>query len=95
MKETWEIAEDASGPGAPPGITLEVMQENLYRLDREELRRLAWEALLISDGPDKVPEPNKGRAGTDSAFSVGRAFRFAAAPVYRGFHLYGKNGWTT
>jgi hypothetical protein len=28
--------------------------EKLYSLDRKELRRLAWEALLISDGPDKI-----------------------------------------
>jgi hypothetical protein len=28
--------------------------ERLYDLDRTELRRLAYEALLISDGPDKA-----------------------------------------
>jgi hypothetical protein len=26
----------------------------LYDLDRTDLRRVAWEALLMSDGPDKV-----------------------------------------
>lgn len=28
--------------------------ESLYNLDRTDLRRLAWEALLISDGPDGI-----------------------------------------
>lgn len=28
--------------------------EHLYDLDRKDLRRLAYEALLISDGPDKI-----------------------------------------
>lgn len=35
-------------------MTLSEMQESLYDLDRVELRRLAWEALLISDGPDRI-----------------------------------------
>lgn len=33
-------------------MNLEELLEHLYDLDRYELRRLAWEALLISDGPD-------------------------------------------
>jgi hypothetical protein len=35
-------------------VDLQEMIEHLYDLDREELRRLAWEALLISDGPDHI-----------------------------------------
>lgn len=35
-------------------LKLEELMENLYNLDRTELRRLAYEALLISDGPDKI-----------------------------------------
>ncbi len=35
-------------------IGLQDMLETLYNLEPWELRRLAWEALLISDGPDKV-----------------------------------------
>jgi len=53
---------------------IDEMVESLYNLDREELRRLAWEALLIADGPDRVkPEempkcPNcSGPAGSGIA----------------------------
>lgn len=35
-------------------MTMDEMVESLYDLDANELRRLALEALLISDGPDKV-----------------------------------------
>lgn len=35
-------------------LTLDEMVESLYNLDRWELRRLAAEALLISDGPDSA-----------------------------------------
>lgn len=35
-----------------PGLDLAL--ELLYDLSRDELRRLAWEALLISDGPAKI-----------------------------------------
>jgi hypothetical protein len=28
--------------------------ESLYNFSRPELQRLAWEALLISDGPDRI-----------------------------------------
>lgn len=37
-----------------PVFFLDEMITHLYDLDRAELRRLAWEALLISDGPDKI-----------------------------------------
>ena len=32
----------------------EGVPEDLHDLDRNELRSLAWEALLISDGPDRI-----------------------------------------
>ena len=35
-------------------MTLEELIEHLYDLQPEELRVLALECLLISDGPDKV-----------------------------------------
>jgi len=35
-------------------MTLEELMPHLYDLDRTDLRRLAWEALLVSDGPDKI-----------------------------------------
>lgn len=37
-------------------MTLDEMREGLYDLDRSELRRLAAEALLISDGVDSPAE---------------------------------------
>jgi hypothetical protein len=39
-------------------MTLEELIESLYDLSQDELRRLALECLLISDGPDS---PYKGR----------------------------------
>lgn len=30
------------------------IRELLYNLNRDELRSIAWDCLLISDGPDKV-----------------------------------------
>jgi hypothetical protein len=38
--------------------------EQLYDLDRAELRRVAWEALLIADGPDHIEGPSS--TGTDT-----------------------------
>lgn len=35
-------------------MTLQEMIEHLYDLEPEELRVLALECLLISDGPDKI-----------------------------------------
>jgi len=37
-------------------MTLDAYLEGLYDLDRHELRKLAAEALLISDGPDMPAE---------------------------------------
>lgn len=47
-------------------MNLEEMLEHLYDLDRKELRLLAYEALLISDGPDHV----KGSSVVDAAIGV-------------------------
>lgn len=42
-------------------MILQEMIESLYALDRRELRRLAAEALLISDGPDsRLLDENPG-----------------------------------
>ena len=38
----------------PTPRNLEALLEDLYNLDRYELRRLAYEALLMSDGPDRI-----------------------------------------
>lgn len=35
-------------------MNVEEILTGLYDLDRTDLRRVAWEALLMSDGPDKV-----------------------------------------
>lgn len=35
---------------------MDEIREMLYNLGRSELRALAWEALLMSDGPDKIGE---------------------------------------
>jgi hypothetical protein len=35
-------------------MTLQEVMEGLYDLKQDELRKLAYEALLISDGPDKA-----------------------------------------
>jgi hypothetical protein len=40
------------------GADLDGMVEQLYDLGRPELRRLAWEALLIADGPDHIDGPS-------------------------------------
>lgn len=41
-------------------VSIDEFIEHLYDLDPAELRRLAYEALLISDGPDHIEgvEPN-------------------------------------
>jgi hypothetical protein len=43
---------------------LDQMTERLYDLDRAELRRLAWEALLIADGPAHIPGPSSSGTAT-------------------------------
>lgn len=34
-------------------LSFDEIIESLYNFNQADLRRLAWEALLISDGPDK------------------------------------------
>jgi len=34
--------------------TFDEMLEDMYDLDRTDMRRLAWELLLASDGPNKI-----------------------------------------
>lgn len=48
----------------PTPTTLDEMLEDLYNLDRYELRRLAYEALLISDGPDRIEDTDDTAADT-------------------------------
>lgn len=58
--------------------SLDSLTEQLYDLDRAELRRLAWEALLISDGPDSPYKEEEGGSvkvlripqGIGMAFSI-------------------------
>jgi hypothetical protein len=38
----------------PTGDGFDLYLEDLYDLTSDELRRLAWEALLISDGPNQI-----------------------------------------
>jgi len=40
-----------------PLMLYEEIVESLYDLSKDELRRLALECLLITDGPGKVEEP--------------------------------------
>lgn len=53
-----ELYATAYQEGTRQELGLQDMIESLYNLDRWELRRLAAEALLISDGPD-MPEEMK------------------------------------
>lgn len=46
---------------------LDDMLEHLYDLDRTELRRLALEALLISDGPDRVKQKDGSEAPVNNS----------------------------
>ena len=71
----------------PEQLDLEDTIVHLYDLQHEELRRLAWEALLIADGPDStfsLESPNKY-----SKFDVIRWLE----PGTPGFLITGKNGW--
>lgn len=70
--------------------TFQEMVESLYNLTGDELRALAWEALLISDGPDAVHEPNEN--GQVRVYVVDVV---TATKETRGFELIGRNGWET
>ena len=43
-------------PTAPTFWTLDMIVESLYNFDNDQLRKLATECLLITDGPDKREE---------------------------------------
>lgn len=73
--------------------------ESLYNFDREELRRIAWECLQISDGPDKsAPEQHpvdESPAGSGSKFTVVQVPPVGDAPGKWGFVIRGREGWET
>ncbi len=88
---SWETGSDAAGPGKTD-LERDYMQEcmeRLYQLDADQLRRLAWEALLISDGPDKSTDldemPKEVRP-----FLIG-----VKLTEYVGFDIRGRGGWGT
>jgi hypothetical protein len=72
-------------------LGLQEMMESLYNLDKEELRRLAWEALLISDGPDKRAQDD----GRESHFTVVVVPPVGEAPGKWGFVIRGRRSWET
>jgi hypothetical protein len=83
---------DAAGP-EDHDLEKDFMQEcmeSLYQLNRTDLRRLAWEALLISDGPDKSQDLQE-RPEEDEPFKVIKV----QTPASEAFFIKGKNGWTT
>ena len=47
-------------------MILEEIIESLYDLTKPELRKLALECLLITDGPDKVEDNGTTNGGTDT-----------------------------
>lgn len=61
--------------------------EQLYNLDRLDLRRVAWEALLISDGPDHIEgtiEHSKIEVSTEKS-----------SPRFNVFIIYEREQWST
>jgi hypothetical protein len=64
----------------PQPDSLDLALDLLYDLDRDELRRLAWEALLISDGPDRI---------------VGVAEGSVQVSLVRNSDLYVRDWWFT
>jgi hypothetical protein len=67
-----------------PPLTYDEIVESLYNFDRATLRRIAYEALLVSDGPNKV----EGDA-TDSAIEVLTTNVVPLSPL---FVIYDKEG---
>jgi len=78
-------AEEEEPPESP---AIEIVMAHLYDLDKEELRRVAWEALLVSDGPDRQFANDHEQAGQESQFEV--AYIFGS-----GFSIVGKRGLST
>jgi hypothetical protein len=97
--ENWEayrIMDDDDEPLEPKeepleNPAIEIVMAHLYDLDKEELRRVAWEALLVSDGPDRQFANEHEQAGQVSQFEVDIAVKGTVAC----FWLVGKRGWTT
>jgi len=63
-----ELSINESTAASPVELDRDEIIEQLYNLDRKDLRRVAWEALLMSDGPNKVSDYPEGVEG--SAFWV-------------------------
>jgi hypothetical protein len=78
-------------------MTFQEMIESLYNLTGDELRALAWEALLISDGPDRVPDEMPSEDGPILVETIdGLLVDEVAGPVERrGFAITAKDGWET
>lgn len=78
-------------------MVFQEMIESLYNLTGDELRALAWEALLISDGPDKTAENAPSDDGPVRVEVVdGFVVDEVAGPLERqGFAITARNGWTT
>jgi len=57
----------------------DVLLEHLYDLDQMELRRLAYEALLISDGPAAIGETTK--EGQAAIMMLWPLFKDVPAPM--------------
>jgi hypothetical protein len=55
--------------------------EHLYDLDQEELRMLAYEALLISDGPAAIDAEGVTPAGVAAVLALWPEFRDVPAPM--------------
>jgi hypothetical protein len=72
-------------------MSFQEMIESLYNLTGDELRALAWEALLISDGPDAVH-----KSTSDSQINVEVVDTIQADfTESHGFTITGHEGWET
>jgi hypothetical protein len=75
--------------------TFQEMIESLYDLGGNELRALAWEALLISDGPEavyKADETYSIRVHVQQNLYIGSDGELEEKT---GFIITAKNGWET
>jgi hypothetical protein len=54
MSERNEFVEPKDPENKFVQLDRDEIIEQLYNLDGKDLRRVAWEALLMSDGPDSV-----------------------------------------
>jgi hypothetical protein len=74
-------------------MTLQEAVEGLYDLSGDELRHLAWEALLISDGPDCTPE-NMPTENSSFVVRQQQAWQQSGEQL-AGFQILGKDSWET